>query len=77
MSSGPASVLRLAKGSLAVGADADVTVLDLDRSVVVQPESFASKSVNTPFEGWRLRGAPVMTIVGGRIVHDGRAKGSR
>jgi len=77
LSTGPASVLRLAKGSLAVGADADITVLDLDRKVVVKPEAFASKSVNTPFEGWTLRGAPVLTIVGGRIVHDGRATGGR
>jgi len=77
MSCGPASVLRLAKGSLAVGADADITVLDLDHSVVVKPGAFASKSVNTPFGGWTLRGAPVMTIVGGRIVHDGRAKEPR
>jgi dihydroorotase len=72
LSSGPASVLRLAKGSLREGADADVTVLDLGRQVVVTPASFASKSVNTPFGGWTLRGSPVMTIVGGRIVHDAR-----
>jgi dihydroorotase len=68
----PAKILRLKKGSLRVGDDADVTVLDLERRVVVQPTSFASKSVNTPFAGWTLRGAPVLTLVGGRIVHDAR-----
>ena len=72
LSSGPASILRLKKGSLRPGDDADITVLDLDRKVVVDPSAFASKSVNTPFGGWTLRGGPVMTIVGGRIVHDAR-----
>ncbi len=72
LASGPASVLRLEKGSLREGSDADITVLDLERACVVNPEAFASKSVNTPFGGWTLRGGPVMTIVGGRIVHDAR-----
>jgi dihydroorotase len=69
---GPAGILRLDKGTLRVGVDADVTVLDLDRRVKVEPSSFRSKSANTPFAGWELRGAPVLTIVGGRIVHDAR-----
>jgi dihydroorotase len=69
---GPAAILRIKKGSIRAGDDADITVLDLDRRVVVQPSSFASKSVNTPFGGWTLRGGPVLTIVGGRIVHDAR-----
>jgi dihydroorotase len=75
LSVAPAKILRLDKGSLRVGADADFTVLDLERQVVVAPGSFVSKSVNTPFEGWTLRGGPVMTIVGGRIVHDARGTG--
>jgi len=52
--------------------DADVTVLDLDRKVTVAPATFQSKSANSPFGGWTLRGAAVLTIVGGRIVHDAR-----
>jgi dihydroorotase len=72
LASGPAAALRLKKGSLRVGDDADITILDLDRRVVVKPSAFESKSVNTPFGGWILRGGPVMTIVGGRIVHDAR-----
>jgi dihydroorotase len=72
LSVGPARVLRLKKGSLRPGDDADVTVLDLDREFRVAPGSFASKSANTPFAGWTLRGGPVMTIVGGRVVHDAR-----
>jgi len=72
LSRGPARVLRLKKGSLREGDDADITVLDLEREFVVAPGAFESKSVNTPFAGWTLRGGPVMTIVGGRIVHDAR-----
>jgi dihydroorotase len=70
---GPARVLRLTDaGTLAEGAPADLTVLDLDRHVVVDPRRFVSRSRNTPFAGWELRGAPVMTVVAGRIVHDDR-----
>ena len=69
---GPAGILRLDKGTLRVGVDADVTVLDLERTVHVEPSAFRSKSSNSPFGGWTLRGAPVMTIVGGKIVHDVR-----
>ncbi len=75
LSSGPARILRLdraGKGHLAVGADADVTVLDLDRETTVRTEELRSKSRNTPFKGWKFRGAPVMTLVGGEIVHDAR-----
>jgi len=70
--SGPARVLRLDRGTLRPGADADVTVLDLNRLTTINPAEFRSKSRNTPFRGWTVRGAAVMTIVGGRIVHDAR-----
>jgi dihydroorotase len=70
--SGPARILRLDRGTLRPGAEADVTVLDLNRQGVVDPSKFLSKSRNTPFAGWRLRGAAVMTVVSGRIVHDAR-----
>ena len=48
---GPASVLRLTRARCAAGDDADITVLDLERRVVIDPGAFASKSVNTPFGG--------------------------
>jgi dihydroorotase len=69
---GPSRILRLGRGTLKPGGDADVTVLDLQRHVVVDPSKFRSKSRNTPFAGWSLRGVAVMTVVGGRIVHDSR-----
>jgi dihydroorotase len=64
--------MRLDKGRLPVGADADITVLDPDRLTTITPENFHSKCRNTPFNGWTLRGTAVMTIVGGRVVHDAR-----
>ena len=69
-STAPARILGLfAKGRIAAGADADLTLLDLARPFAVDKTRFESKGRNTPFDGWELRGAPVMTIVGGRIVY--------
>ena len=65
---GPAQAFRLPGGTLRPGSPADVTILDLRRRVTVDPNTFRSKSRNTPFAGLKLRGAPVVTIVGGRIV---------
>jgi len=68
MSSGPARVLGLPGGSLAPGAAADITILDLERPFTVDPAAFHSRSRNTPFRGVRGTGAPIMTIVGGTVV---------
>jgi dihydroorotase len=68
MSSDPARLLNLPGGRLTVGAPADVTILDLEAERVVDPARFRSRSRNTPFGGLTLRGAPWMTIVGGKIV---------
>ena len=51
------------------GAVADISVLAPDLQVVVDPASFKSKSRNTPFGGWKLRGGVAATIVGGRTVY--------
>ncbi len=72
MSRNPAKLLRLASGTLAQGAVADITVIDPNLSWTVEPEKFKSKSRNTPFAGMRLKGKAVLTIVGGEIVYDGR-----
>ena len=64
----PARLLNLNKGTLSVGADADVTVFDPDCEWVFRTEDSASKSKNSPFFGWKLKGRAVATIVGGKIV---------
>ncbi len=70
LSLNPARLLGLGrKGRIAAGADADLTLLDLDRRTVVDRTRFESLSRNTPFDGWALRGAPAMTVVGGNIVY--------
>ena len=65
---GPARVFSLPGGTFAVRSRADVTVFDPDREWTVDSQHFYSKSRNTSFGGWRLRGAVVATFVGGREV---------
>ena len=62
----PAKLLRLPKGTLSVGADADITVLDPNREWTYEENFSASKSNNSPFFGWPLKGKALATIVGGR-----------
>jgi dihydroorotase len=71
LSGGPARLLNLPGGSLAVGAAADVTLIDPDAAVTIEPARFASKSRNTPFAGWTATGRPWKTIVGGKVVWEG------
>lgn len=68
MSSAPAAILGLKKGALSVGMDADITVIDPDEKWILRSETFESKSRNSPFIGWELKGRAKMTIVGGRVV---------
>ena len=65
----PSRILKLNKGTLKKGSSADVTIIDPNRVVTVNKDKFQSLSSNCPFDGWKLKGAPVMTIVGGRIVY--------
>ena len=64
---GPASVLGIDKGTLRIGAEADVTVIDPNASWVVEPSRFYSMSGNTPLAGWELHGKAIHTIVGGEV----------
>ncbi len=68
MSCQPARVFNLPGGTLAPGSVADVTVFDPEAVWTVDPKAFLSKSRNTPFAGWELKGRPVRTIVDGRTV---------
>lgn len=67
MALNPASILGIEKGTLAEGADADVVVVDTKKEYTVDPEDFVSLGKNTPFEGFTLRGVPVVTISRGRV----------
>ena len=70
---GPARSVGFSGGRLQKGQQADLTILDLNKRVTVDPSKFYSKGKNTPFGGWSLLGAPVMTITAGRIkMIDGR-----
>ena len=68
LSANPAQILRLAGGTLSEGSPADITILAPDMKVKVDAKSFRSRSKNTPFDGWELRGGVAATIVGGRTV---------
>ena len=67
MALNPAKILQIDQGTLSVGGDADVTIIDPAREFRVEPEQFISKGKNTPFKGWLLRGTPVFTFVRGTI----------
>ncbi len=69
MTINPARILGIDKGTLRLGADADVTVIDPEVRWTVDPARFRSKSVNTPFAGWKLQGRADLVIVAGRIKH--------
>jgi dihydroorotase len=66
----PASVLGVPHGTLRVGSSADVTILDLDYACEVEAATLRSRSKNSPFLGWHLRGAAVATIVGGEVIFE-------
>lgn len=69
LSRNPASILRIPKGTLAAGADADITIIDIDCEYTYTTEMIVSKSKNSPFVGRKLRGAASHTIVAGEIVY--------
>ncbi len=67
MTINPARILGIDKGTLAIGADADITIIDQNVEWTVDPKKFQSKSSNTPFAGWKLKGRAVAVFVGGRL----------
>jgi dihydroorotase len=71
----PATLLGIPKGTLRPGADADVTLIDPDARWTIDPDSFASKSRNTPYGGWSVRGRAHTVIVGGEVRYTFEAKG--
>ena len=69
MSTNPARILNLAKGTLKVGSDADITVIDLKKKWKVERGKLRSKGKNTPFHGWTMTGKAVITIMDGNIIY--------
>jgi dihydroorotase len=72
LSTNPAKILGLNRGTLSKGSTADITVFDPNREFVVKKAVFRSKARNTPFEGWKLKGTVEVTIAKGRIVYEKR-----
>jgi dihydroorotase len=70
LTANPADLLRLDEGRLAVGAPADIVVIDPDRPWRIDPDSFLSKSKNSPFDGHPVQGGAEKTVVGRRMVFD-------
>lgn len=65
----PAGILGIKKGTLSIGADADITIVDLNKDTAIDVSSFRSKGKNSPFNGWKLKGAVETTIFKGKVVY--------
>lgn len=66
----PANVFKINRGKIEVGAVADLTVIDLELQEEIDSTKFLSKGKNTPFDGWKCKGWPVMTMVNGKLVYE-------
>lgn len=69
MSCNPAKILGIDRGTLKAGAVADITVIDPNATWTVEADKLASKSKNSPFLGWEMKGAAAYTVVSGRVVY--------
>lgn len=65
----PAEIFDLPYGKLEVGSSADLTIIDLNKEQTIEVEQFETKGRNTPFNGWKAKGWPIMTIFEGNIVY--------
>lgn len=70
MSSNPAKIAGIEKGMIKEGKDADITIADIDEEYVIDSSKFESMGKNTPFNGFRVNGKVVTTIVGGKVVYN-------
>lgn len=69
MSRNPAKILGMNKGSITIGKDGDLVLVDLNKEIVIDKEKFASKGKNTPFHGRKYFGEVIMTIKGGKLIY--------
>ena len=72
MSTAPADILGISRGHMSLGAQADLTIFDLDEEWTIDPEQFASKARNTPFAGRKVKGKVKYTIVRGEVIYQDR-----
>jgi len=75
MAGNPAKILGL-ESCIRIGAPADLAIIDLDKPYPVDSGRFRSLGRNTPFEGWQLKGKPVLTMVNGNVVFNELTDGS-
>src|SRR5690625_3483633 len=66
----PANVFDMPYGVIEAGRVADLTLVDLDKEITIDKQAFYSKGKNTPFDGWEVKGVPVLTIAAGKIVYE-------
>ena len=69
MSCNPSNIIGINRGTIKVGAVADITVFDAAAEWTVEADRLFSKAKNSPFLGWKMKGAAVMTVVGGKQIH--------
>ena len=69
MSKNPANILRMNKGTISVGKDGDLVLVDLNKEVTIDKETFVSKGKNTPFQGRKYFGEVIKTIRGGKVIY--------
>lgn len=67
---GPSKILKLGRGGMNVGDDADLAVFDLDHEFTFEKDKMLSKSRNTPYDGWKLYGETILTIMGGKVTYE-------
>lgn len=77
MSTNPAKMLGIDKGTLQIGSIADITVIDSKYEYIVNAQEFESKGKNTPFNGMKLQGKAIYTIVNGKIIMENGKLGER
>jgi len=77
MTQKPAEIIGIPKGTLKLGADADITIFDPEMKYRIDKKEFRSKSKNTPFDGWDVQGKVRYTIVAGKVIYSEAPGGHR
>ena len=67
---GPSGILKLGRGGMNIGDDADLAAFDLDNEFVFEKDKMLSKSRNTPYDGWKLYGETILTVMGGKVTYE-------